>query len=540
MQKILDISSISDWEDLDDYDKAQLVAEVRKKGGQITGLDPKEVKQLSLLGGYPDLPETTQSVYQRGKQNEVVNTGMSASPIPALTQYGSSFVGGAVPGAKAGAVIGGLPGAAIGAAGGGVLSAGLDFLVDKVTDRKPVAADAGNIVNAASGLIPGGKGIMRGMLRSGTEAATTSQLNNLAGGQQSNPLTAALTGAALSGGLNLATKPLGERARKVADEKDLAQTVQGMNHSQPSIKVGEYAKELLRTTEGEVIDGKPRATVLREIRERTGFDPVALTGDDIKFLKKVENKGDDVYQEILAPIFAAKRTEDLPSAAQMVKQGINSLASVSGRNREEFAKGLRRVFVENAMGDDTDVMTRPDSFRLRLQALGPDTVNELFSSSGKKGERSGAYHALMNLAEAASNENGPLKVIISKKGIAMIENIPYAGKFLAQHARAKELDTEGTFDLDSRIRGLLTAGGVSFWNPGAAKGIVAAGAAREVPRAIYFGWEKAIERFAARSNRASDIIRLLATGEQRFSRAMINNFVKSLATDADKSFGFNN
>ena len=51
MPKTIDISTIADWNELDDYEKSDLIASIRKSGANVTGLDPKEVRELSILGG---------------------------------------------------------------------------------------------------------------------------------------------------------------------------------------------------------------------------------------------------------------------------------------------------------------------------------------------------------------------------------------------------------------------------------------------------------------------------------------------------------
>lgn len=535
MPKIVDISTIADWDELDDYDKAQFVAEVRKRGGQITGLDPKEVRQYSLLGGYPDLPDMPPPP----------KAAMQKSAIPGLVQYGSSFAGGAVPGAKTGlALSGGNPlGAVVGGLAGGALSAGLDAGMDKLFKREPEAGNAANAVNIASGFVPGGKGLATGMLRSGAEAATSAELNKLSGDKSANPITAGLGGALTAGALNAVVKPFGERMRKVASEKDITDWLRARMGKGTAIEVGKEAQNVLDAADMPsplLPESKPiYAEKLREIRERTGFDPLALTKEDRKALQGFAGRpNDEVFKEILSPIFSAKKTDELPAAAEAVRKGIDSLAKSSGKSREEFAKGLRKVFVQNVLGDDA-IMNRPDSFRFRLEALGPDTVNTIFSSAGKKGERSGAYHALMNLAEAATKEGGHFKVLLSPSGLTLVERIPIVGDLLSKSVpKHYKLDTDNKFQMGERLMNAAIPGATSFAAPGVAATMASAGAAREGLRAMHFGWEKAMEKLAARSNRASDILRILASGEQRFSRAMINNFMKSLASDADEKVGW--
>lgn len=539
MPKTVNIADISDWDDLDDYDKAQLVAEIRKKGGQITGLDPKEVRQYSLLGGYPDLPDMPPPP----------TAAMEKSSVPGLVQYGSSFAGGVLPGAKTGlALSGGNPlGGLAGGVVGGALSAGLDAGMDKLFKREPEGGNAANVINAASGLIPGGKGVLAGMGRSAAEAGTSAQLNNMTGGQQSSPLTAAAGGAVTSGLLNAATKPFGERMRKVANEKDLTDWLRARMGRGSTVQVGKQAEDLLSAANpANAVQStgfnpmlSEGAQKFRELRERTGLDPLALTADDRKTLTALAGRtNDEIFKEILAPIFNAKKTDELPAAAETVRKGINSLTAASGKTRESFVKGLRKTFVQNVLGDEA-VMNRPDSFRFRLEALGPDVVNDIFSSAGKKGERSGAYHALMNLAEAATKEGGHFKVLLSPTGMTLLERIPIVGD-IASKALPKtyKLDTDNKFQPAERLMNAAIPGMTAFMSPGAAAGIAGAGAAREGLRAMHFTWEKAIEKLAARPNRASDILRILASGEQRFSRPMINNFMKSLAEDADEKVGY--
>jgi hypothetical protein len=85
---------------------------------------------------------------------------------------------------------------------------------------------------------------------------------------------------------------------------------------------------------------------------------------------------------------------------------------------------------------------------------------------------------------------------------------------------------------------MLGIGAAALNHPMTAVGAAGIAGGREALRGAHFTWEKAIEKFAARSNRASDILRILASGEQRFSRPMINNFMNSLANDADEKIGW--
>ena len=539
MPKTIDISTIADWNELDDYEKSDLIASIRKSGANVTGLDPKEVRELSLLGGYPDLPDMPSPP----------KAAMQKSAVPGLVQYGSSFAGGAIPGAKTGlALSGGNPlGAFAGGLVGGALSVGLDVGMDKLFKREPEGGNAANVVNAASGFIPGGKGLAAGMLRSGAEAATSAELNKLSGDKSASPLTAGLGGALSAGALNAVVKPFGERMRKVASEKDITDWLRARMGKGSAIEVGKEAQGVLDAADMPsplLPESKPiYAEKLREIRERTGFDPVALTGEDRKTLKGLAGRpNDEVFKEILSPIFSAKKTDELPAAAESVRKGIDSLAKSSGKSREEFAKGLRKTFVQNVLGDD-DIMNRPDSFRFRLEALGPDVVNELFSSAGRKGERSGAYHALMNLAEAATKEGGSFKVLLAPSGVTILEHLPggvgkVAEKLLPKGGKSYALDTDNKLEILPRVGELLGIGAGAAAHPVAGLAAGAGVGAREGMRAAHFTWEKAIEKFAARSNRASDILRILASGEQRFSRPMINNFMNSLAKDADEKIGW--
>ncbi|HNB54523.1 MAG TPA: hypothetical protein PK530_21430, partial [Anaerolineales bacterium] len=341
--------------------------------------------------------------------------------------------------------------------------------------------------------------------------------------------------------------PFGERMRKVANEKDLTDWLRARMGKGSAIEVGKEAQGVLDAADMPsplLPESKPiYAEKLREIRERTGFDPLALTGEDRKTLKGLAGRpNDEVFKEILSPIFSAKKTDELPAAAESVRKGIDSLAKASGKTREEFAKGLRKNFVQNVLGDD-DIVNRPDSFRFRLEALGPDVVNELFASSGRKGERSGAYHALLNLAEAASKEGGHFKVLLSPNGVTVLEHMPFgigkaAEKLLPKGTKSYRLDSEGSLEVPQLVGEMLGIGAASMAHPVTALGTAGVVGAREGMRAAHFTWEKAIEKFAARSNRASDILRILASGEQRFSRPMINNFMNSLAKDADEKIGW--
>ena len=571
----IDISTIEDWNELDDYEQAQLVASIRKSGRNIVGLEPAMIKRLSRLGGYPDLPAPQVEMKEDYR-------------LPQAIQSGSAFMGGAVPGAKMGAAIsGGNPlGAVAGGLAGGGVSALLDYFISQKMGVKPEAGTARNAINAASGAIPGGAGIRAGMVRSGMEGAAGQALDNFINRQttegipparggkfwipgkapmqkgpgesatigvdQTNPITMGIAGTTTSGLLNGLTKPFGERMRKVASEKDLTEFLQKKMGPGTSIPIGKLIKEALGTNIDEPLlpESKPFfAEKMREIRERTGFDPLSFTKEDRELLGKIAGKPNkEIFQEILSPIFSAKRTEELPAAAEAVKKGINSMSLASGKPREAFMKGLRKTFVQNVLGDD-DIMNRPDSFRFRLEAMGPDVVNEIFSSAGKKGERSGAYHALMNLAEAATKEGGHFKVLLNPDGVTilqraagMAQRTPIVGDILQKMGVPGKpnykLNTENKLDMPQRVAEMLGIGATMYAHPLA--GIAATGAvgAREGMRAAHFSWEKAIEKFAARSNRASDILRILASGEQRFSRPMINNFMKSLVEDADQKIGW--
>lgn len=636
MPNTIDISSIEDWDELDDYEQAELVAAIRKKGGNITGLDPKLLSQLSRLGGYPELPDIRtsgvekQNVYgptgvtsvlqlgpaQKAAQQDISKIAANAprslnpmdwitsggkSPIPALVEGGANFLAGAKdellqgkPGPWQQRLLAALARGGLNVAAGGAMNA--------AAGREPEAGSAHNIANIVTPALAGAKGVGLNALSTGAaEMADTGSVG------------AGVGAAALSGGIGGALKGAQAATRSgmaaPAAREELATELYKRRHAPPSAKGGfdtlrnnseliagitpsekrkftEYRPQdfstklkdlddsfannlaILQQKNKEELSKIPQTTMTSAVQSKLDManerfnlarqkletaykskrlavesaqkrmDEIAASGFDIKAMpKEVWNEAkqligeneDAAYQRVVDPIFSAKSYSDLPAAAKQFNQTVTNVATLAGKDRAAVLKGVRNAFVTRLFQDD-DVMkagqiVNPDSLRYRVESIGPDMFNQIFSDSpSTKSQASGAYDAfktVIDLAEKGSRTNltHDVKVFLTQRGPVWLRK-----------ATSGLMD----FPLGSDKASPLTH------SKGAMAALGATGLISGKTAAAYAGlevaeytWDTFFDKFAKKNSRLMPILRSLSEPSQNYSATSIDRAIQTMFDAAD-------
>ena len=574
MPNTIDISNIEDWDELDDYEQAELVAAIRKKGGNITGLDPKLLSQLSRLGGYPELPDIRenrvekQNVYgptgvtpvlqlgpaQKAAQADISRIAENAprtlnpmdwitsggkSPIPALVEGGANFLAGAKdellqgkPGPWQQRLLAALARGGLNVAAGGAMNA--------ATGREPEAGSAHNIANIVTPALPGAKGV--GLNALSTGAAEMADTGSVGAGVGAAALSGGIGGALKGGQAAIRAGTVNPKARQdlavelakriprpVTPQQNSAQIV-----SKNAQDLANLSPEVLRQIRNYApkspIDPSAPNKAFDEIISRTNFDIRAMNKKEWDLVKKVaKEQPDQMYDRVIAPIFDAANYSDLQQAAKKFNKNVSDVATIAGKDRAAVLKDIRakfvaRLFEENDVAG-TGQIVNPDSLRYRVESIGPDMFNQIFSDSpSTKSQASGAYDAfktVIDLAEKGSRTNltHDVKVFLTQRGPIWLR---------------KATDSLMDFPLGSDKPSPLTH------SKGAMAALGATGLISGKAAAAYAGleiaeytWDTFFDKFAKKNSRLMPILRSLSEPSQNYSATSIDRAIQTMFDAAD-------
>lgn len=285
---------------------------------------------------------------------------------------------------------------------------------------------------------------------------------------------------------------------------------------------------------------KHKAKIDELDRARQRMDEIAAGGFNIKDMDEptwaeakqlVKENEQEAYSRVVDPIFSAQNYSDLPKAAKQFNQNVTNVATLAGKERAAVLKGVRNAFVTRLFQDD-DVMAagqivNPDSLRYRVEQIGPDMFNQIFSDSpSSKSQASGAYDAfktIIDLAERGSrtNKTHDLKVLLTKMG-PWIFRIPFGV------GKAMEIPLGTDAPAPGKHGGLATAAllGTGYVNPAAA-GLYAGFEVAE------YTWDKFFDTFAKKNSRTLPILKGLTDPTQNFSATSVDRAIQVMFDNAD-------
>lgn len=239
----------------------------------------------------------------------------------------------------------------------------------------------------------------------------------------------------------------------------------------------------------------------------------------------------EAYSRIIDPIFSSKNYSELPQAAKLFNQNVTNVATLAGKDRAAVLKGVRNAFVQKLFEDNdvrnTGQIVNPDSLRYRMESIGPDMFNQIFSDSpNPKNQASGAYDAfktIIDLAEQGSRTNKyhDLKVFITRKGPALLR-IPLVGSILET-----PLDQDAMFKGKNKSTTAMAAAALGVTSPGAALGV----GSLEVAE---FSWDKFFDTFAKKNSRTLPILKAISSGDKTYSQASIDRAIQTMFDLADR------
>lgn len=509
-------------------------------------------------------------------------TSGGKSPIPALVEGGANFLAGAKdellqgkPGPWQQRLLAALARGGLNVAAGGAMNA--------ATGREPEAGSAHNFSAFIPGL-PGAKGVGLNALSTGAaQGIDTFQRGStidavIAAGikdpkrrdvalenrlleekQNLSPATAGVGAAALSGGIGGALKGVQTATRAgmaaPAAREELATELYKRRHAPPSAKGSEdivlkNAQDLSNLSPkilSQIKNYAPNSPIkpdvpnaaFDEILSRTGFDIRAMNKTEWQTIKQIAKEAPDtLYAKVVDPIFSATSYSNLGDAAKTFNKNVTNIATLAGKDRAAVLKGVRNAFVTRLFQDD-DVMkagqiVNPDSLRYRVESIGPDMFNQIFSDSpSTKSQASGAYDAfktVIDLAEKGSRTNltHDVKVFLAKNGPVWLRGSKNGGVL----DRVVNRITDFPLNTDKSAPGSHSKGALAaLGTTGLISGKTAAAyAGLEIAE---YTWDTFFDKFAKKNSRLMPILRSLSEPSQNYSATSIDRAIQTMFDAAD-------
>lgn len=509
-------------------------------------------------------------------------TSGGKSPIPALVEGGANFLAGAKdeffqgkPGPWQQRLLAALARGGMNVAAGGAMNA--------ATGREPEAGSAHNLTNLLVPSLPGAKGVgLNALATGGAQGADSLQHQNtidkvLAGmraskaanpnaphdaqleqsllneRQNTHPTLAGMGAAALSGGIGGALQGIqaGVRAGKTgpAAREDLAATLAkgiprqvtpGKDSAKTVIQNAQDLDNLSPDALKQLKNYAPKSLINPSVRNKDFDDIIARTDFDIRAMSKKEwdvvkktakETPDQLYDKVIEPIFSAGTYTDLAKAAKRFNKNVTDVATIAGKDRAATLKDVRAKFVARLFEDNdvagTGQIVNPDSLRYRVEAIGPDMFNQIFSDSpSPKSQASGAYDAfktVIDLAEKGSRTNAfhDLKVFITSKGPSIVR-IPFLGAMLET-----PLDQDAMFKGKNKGATMAAGAALGMMSPASAVGLGGIEIAE-------YSWDKFFDTFAKKNSRTLPILKALTAPDQNYSRTSIDRAIQTMFDHADK------
>lgn len=420
-------------------------------------LDAKEALAYTVMARAqtPPLPNTAQKMQQ---------AGMKYNNTPRDIEAATSGVGGAIAGGLGGMALG--PGGAVaGALGGSGMGAAMSYIMNALTNSPGEAFSANRVLDLAGPAVGGAIGKLP-KLGATAKALTNTAADTLmaymadaednkrSGTDGKNPLGRAMATAGMGGVLSGITRQGTRQKANVDLVDDLDQRYD--TSSKPSAlqdkiySTLEYEKKPPITLFG--ADEKPIT-----MRDKTPAYSEALTNSpDVQ--KFIRERPGDIYNYVLSPLTSAKTQFELQKAAPQFRARLGTISKLAGgKEKESLMAGLKNSFIDSvATTNEGTRIANPDSFKMRLGAMGPELVDEVMGPD--------AYAKLTMLSEAASKA-GPLGRFSIRFGEG-------GNAFVAKHIVS--LDEDSKMTNNALDKGKILALATSPFSGG--NGLAAAGA----------------------------------------------------------------
>lgn len=358
---------------------------------------------IKMGGAAPDLKQARIDAGENMRR-----TGMKYNRLPADIEALTSGAGTALGGAVGGFALGNIPGAIAGAMAGGGIGAGGSYMANAITDNPGEATSYnraldlfGPVVGGAIGKIPKISATAKSLTNTAADTLMSfmadSKDNEKSATEGKNPLMRAAMTAGIGGVASGITRQAGRQKANV----DLLDTLDQMYT--PGDKPKGLQDRIYSTLDYEK---KPPVTLFGAdekpitLRDKTPSYPQALTNSpDVQ--KFIRERPGDIYEYVLSPLNTAKNQAELQKAAPQFISRLNTIQKLAGgKEKETLMTGLKNSFIDSiAMSNDNSRISNPDSFKMRLGAMGPEVVDSMMGKD--------AYPKLMMLSEAASKA-GPL------------------------------------------------------------------------------------------------------------------------------------
>lgn len=328
--------------------------------------------------------------------------GMRYSNTPRDVEAATSGVGGAIAGGLGGMALG--PGGAVaGALGGSGMGAAMSYIMNALTNSPGEAFSANRVLDLAGPAVGGAIGKLP-KLGATAKALTNTAADTLmaymadaednkrSGTDGKNPLGRAAVTAGMGGVLSGITRQGARQKANVdlADELDRRFDTSGKPESLQDLI---YAKADYVPKEPVKLFGADEKPII--MRDKTPSLPKGSLGNaEVK--KFLTERPEDVYNYTMRPITEAKTQEDLKRAAPVLLNRVKMLGQLAGdKEKDTVMAGLKNEFIKSiSLSEDGSRVINPDSFGMRVSAMGPQLVDEMLGKD--------SYAKLSMLSQSAS------------------------------------------------------------------------------------------------------------------------------------------
>lgn len=233
--------------------------------------------------------------------------------------------------------------------------------------------------------------------------------------------------------------------------------------------------------------------------------------------KIVKNRPEQLYKYILDPITEAQDIEGVRKGIPQFSERLKAVDLLAGtKGADDVARGLRTQFFNSlAKSKDGAKLANPDSFRVRLNAIGPEVTNRIFGDPQ-------SYEKLTSLSEAASKAGSIGRYIIKmgEDGITIFKKAP--------------------MDRDSTLGplGIAASKGIPAAMAGLMGGGIGGGSAVAAGAAGYEGFKFGINKLLL-DKRSKKTLDILTKGLQNSSIDAVDQKLSEwLSEEADEKFKF--
>lgn len=458
-----------------------------------------------LPGLKPGNPQDNKTVRENMRRSGMKYDN-SGRDMEALT----SGLGAAVAGGVGGFTVGNVPGAVAGALAGFPIGAGHSYMGNAIMDNPGEGSSYSRTLDIISPAV-GGAIAKIPKLNTTAKSLTDTAVNALMSyisDEKDNEKTAtdgknSLGRAGMVGGIGLASLPAMRQMDKqlrnlhLSDELRRMGSAPGSMYGLPRGEGGKIRKVDPSAVEDKLSNltdiykqnpkaaGDPTLSLIRP--ELQGLDKAAFDSPQVK--KFFKDNPEQVYRYVLDPITKAKDQTELRKNAAVFGERLQAVKLLAGnKSAVDVSKGLKNEFLSSLATNENGRFSNPDSFGMRLKAIGPEATNSIFGDPE-------SFDKLTKLTESASKAGaiGRFMIRIGNGEIVILR--PAAGKV----GQMVPMDNDSKIPSIANMltKALPTVGAAVAPGIGGAKafGTMAAGSA------VYEGYKFAIDKILDKRSR---------------------------------------